>query len=146
MRPQHKEPSHPRLNRPSAISTSSARRPAAPRSSTTPSRRVALHWALAEIDAEGVQSETPVEAMWTAMSAAERLAYPCVWPKQNGGTCVRPAECPGSLGRWAGYGLIYPDDSRSAMISWNCRTTRPFRVPAGWPRRRSTGLLGARPV
>jgi hypothetical protein len=27
------------------------------------------------------------------------------------------AECPGSLGRWAGYGLVYPDGSRPAMIT-----------------------------
>src|SRR5262245_66323993 len=27
------------------------------------------------------------------------------------------SECPGSLGLWVGYGLIYPDDFQPAMIT-----------------------------
>src|SRR5690349_12164846 len=40
-----------------------------------PAKIVALHWALGEIDADGVQSTTLAEAMWNALAPAERLPY-----------------------------------------------------------------------
>jgi Zinc carboxypeptidase len=85
-----------------------------------PAKIIALHWALAEIDADGVQSTTLAEAMWNAMSEAERTPYRLrvtdAGPNERRLQQVH-AECPGSLGRWAGYGLIYPDDSQPAMIT-----------------------------
>jgi hypothetical protein len=86
-----------------------------------PAKIIALHWALAEIDADGVQSTALAKAMWNALSAAERMPYRLRVTEAARG--LQPpleqtdAECPGSLGRWAGYGLIYPDGSRPAMIT-----------------------------
>lgn len=85
-----------------------------------PAKIIALHWALGEIDADGVQSTTLAEAMWDALSAAERMPYRLrvTEPAQGERRFQQnDAECPGSLGRWAGYGLIYPDSSRPAMIT-----------------------------
>jgi hypothetical protein len=85
-----------------------------------PAKIIALHWALGEIDADGVQSTPLAQAMWNALSEAERMPYRLRVTEVEQGQ-RRPeqldTECPGSLGRWAGYGLIYPDDSRPAMIT-----------------------------
>jgi hypothetical protein len=83
-----------------------------------PAKIVALHWALGEIDADGEQSTTLAKAMWSAMSEAERKPYRLrVTEAERRRLQQTDAECPGSLGRWAGYGLVYPDDSRPAMIT-----------------------------
>lgn len=83
-----------------------------------PAKIIALHWALGEIDADGVQSTTLANAMWNALSNAERLPYRLrVTEAERQLLQQTEAECPGSLGRWAGYGLAYPDGSRPAMIT-----------------------------
>jgi zinc carboxypeptidase len=83
-----------------------------------PAKIIALHWALGEIDADGVQSTTLAEAMWNALSQAERRPYRLrVTEAERLRLQQTEAECPGSLGRWAGYGLIYPDGSQPAMIT-----------------------------
>ncbi len=82
-----------------------------------PAKIIALHWALGEIDADGVQSTALAEAMWTAISDAERIPYRLRITEEERGQQQLEAECPGSLGRWAGYGLIYPDGSQPAMIT-----------------------------
>jgi protein MpaA len=85
-----------------------------------PAKIIALHWALGEIDADGVQSTTLAEAMWSALSEAERMPYRLrVTEARQGGRRSQQIDtgCPGSLGRWAGYGLIYPDRSRPAMVT-----------------------------
>ena len=81
-----------------------------------PAKIIALHWALGEIDADGLQSTTLAEAMWNAMSETERMPYRLRVTEVGSGQQIY-AECPGSLGRWVGYGLIYPDDSQPAMIT-----------------------------
>jgi hypothetical protein len=93
-----------------------------------PAKIVALHWALAEIDADGVQSTTLAEAMWNALSEAERTPYRLRVTEAERFEQA-DAECPGSLGRWAGYGLIYPDDSQPAMIT--LELTHDASVPRG---------------
>ena len=83
-----------------------------------PAKIVALHWALGEIDADGPQSTALAEAMWNALSKTERMPYRLrVTEAQRRGLQQTEVECPGSLGRWAGFGLIYPDNSRPAMIT-----------------------------
>jgi Zinc carboxypeptidase len=85
-----------------------------------PAKIVALHWALGEIDADGVQSTSLAEAMWAAMTEAERAPYRLrVTELGRGQRRLQKtyAECPGSFGQWAGYGLIYPDDSQPAMVT-----------------------------
>jgi len=83
-----------------------------------PAKIIALHWALAEIDADGEQSTALAEAMWNAMSEAERRPYRLrVTEAERRLLQQTEVECPGSLGRWAGYGLIYPDGSQPAMIT-----------------------------
>lgn len=83
-----------------------------------PAKIIALHWALGEIDADGVQSTTLATAMWHALSWADRMPYRLrVTEADRRQLQQTEAECPGSLGRWAGYGLVYPDGSRPAMIT-----------------------------
>jgi len=83
-----------------------------------PAKIVSLHWALGEIDADGVQSRALAEAMWSALSAAERMPYRLRIAERGQPPLQQTdAECPGSLGQWAGYGLVYPDDSRPAMVT-----------------------------
>lgn len=85
-----------------------------------PARIISLHWALGEIDADGAQSTALAEAMWNALSEADRMPYRL---RVTDAARLRQsmqqtdADCPGSLGRWAGFGLVYPDGSRPAMIT-----------------------------
>jgi len=81
-----------------------------------PAKIIALHWALGEIDADGLQSTALAEAMWNALSETERMPYRLRVTEVASGQ-QSSAETPGSLGRWAGYGLIYPDGSQPAMIT-----------------------------
>jgi hypothetical protein len=85
-----------------------------------PAKIISMHWALGEIDADGVQSTRLAEAMWNAMSVTERIPYrlriaDALGDRQH--LQQADAVCPGSLGQWAGYGLLYPDGSRPAMIT-----------------------------
>jgi hypothetical protein len=85
-----------------------------------PAKIIALHWALGEIDADGVQSTSLAAAMWNALSAAERAPYRLRVTDARQGrrrSGKIDVDCPGSLGRWAGYGLVYPNGSRPAMIT-----------------------------
>jgi hypothetical protein len=83
-----------------------------------PAKIIALHWALAEIDADGVQSTPLAVAMWNAMSEAERTPYRLrVTEAERRRLQQTEVECPGSLGRWVGYGLVYPDGFRPAMVT-----------------------------
>lgn len=85
-----------------------------------PAKIVSLHWALGELDADGVQSTGLAEAMWASLSDEERAPYRLrVTEMGRGQRRLQEiyAECPGSLGQWAGYGLIYPDDTQPAMIT-----------------------------
>lgn len=85
-----------------------------------PARIISLHWALAEIDADGVQSTPLAQAMWDALGPAARRPYRLrVTEIGRGQRRLQRtyAVCPGSLGQWCGYGLQYPDGSRPAMIT-----------------------------
>lgn len=85
-----------------------------------PAKIVSLHWALAEIDADGVQSTPLAQAMWDAMNDAERRPYRLRVTEEGRGQRRLQrmyAACPGSLGQWCGYGLEYPDGSAPAMIT-----------------------------
>ena len=81
---------------------------------------MSLHWALAEIDADGGQSRALAEAMWEALDARDRRPYRI---RVSEGTLHVPslplsyAGCPGSLGQWCGYALRYEDGKRPAMIT-----------------------------
>jgi hypothetical protein len=85
-----------------------------------PSKIVSLHWALAEIDADGTQSTPLANAMWEAMSAVEQRPYRLRVTEVGKGLRRLQhtyAICPGSFGQWCGHGLTYPDGSRPAMIT-----------------------------
>jgi hypothetical protein len=85
-----------------------------------PAKIVSLHWALAEVDADGAQSTALAEAMWAALTPAQRTPYRLrVTEIGRGQRRLQEtyAECPGSLGQWCGYSLQYPDDSSPAMIT-----------------------------
>lgn len=85
-----------------------------------PAKIVSLHWALAEIDADGVQSTALAQAMWDSLEATARRPYRLrVTEPGRGQRRLQRlyAACPGSLGQWCGYGLVYPDGSAPAMIT-----------------------------
>ena len=82
-----------------------------------PAKIISLHWALGEIDADGVQSTRLAEAMWNAMSVSERMPYRLRIADAERGLQQTDPDCPGSLGQWAGFGLLYRDGSRPAMIT-----------------------------
>ena len=85
-----------------------------------PSKIVSLHWALAEVEADGPQSEPLAEAMWSAMNAAQRLPYRLRLSKGGGGQRrreLRDVECPGSFGQWCGFMLEYPDGTPPVMVT-----------------------------
>jgi hypothetical protein len=85
-----------------------------------PSKIVALHWALAELDADGAQSTALAETMWAALTPGRRSAYRLRVTELGRGQRrlqKRYAICPGSLGQWCGYGLKYADGSAPAMVT-----------------------------
>lgn len=87
---------------------------------TEPAKIVSLHWALAELDADGPQSNALAEAMWAALSDTGRSPYRLRLCRLGRGQrrLQRTYEvCPGSLGQWCGYGLVYRDGSRPAMVT-----------------------------
>lgn len=78
-----------------------------------PSKIVSLHWALAEIDADGAQSRPLAEALWAALDVTERQPYRLRVTEET----RLETSCPGSLGQWCGYGVQYPDETRPAIIT-----------------------------
>jgi hypothetical protein len=85
-----------------------------------PAKIVSLHWALAEIDADGVQSTALAQAMWEAMDDGARRPYRLriTEPGRGQRRLQRVyAACPGSLGQWCGYGLEYPGGGAPAMVT-----------------------------
>ncbi len=70
-----------------------------------------LHWALAEIDPDGAQSIELAQYMWDALAERDKKRFRLKLENNAG------SECPGSLGQWCGYGLIYPDNTRPVMIT-----------------------------
>jgi len=104
-----------------------------------PMKIVSLHWALAEIDADGPQSTALANQMWDAMSDAERAPYRVRIHEIGHG--LRRLEhtyeiCPGSLGQWCGYGLKFGNGLRPAMITLElpydpAAESRPHPLPDG---------------
>ena len=85
-----------------------------------PAKIVSLHWALAEIDADGHQSTALGQAMWDAMGEVERRPYRLrVTELGRGQRRLQRlyAACPGSFGQWCGYGLEYPEGTGPAMVT-----------------------------
>ena len=83
-----------------------------------PGKIVSLHWALAEIDADGTQSTGLARRMWNAMTPEQRAPYRIRAGARGEG---RPADpegfCPGSFGQWCGYGLTFAGGLRPGMIT-----------------------------
>ncbi len=98
-----------------------------------PSRIVSLHWALAEIDADGPQSTWLARAMWEALLERERVPYRLrIWEDPPCPGC-ETAVCPGSLGQWCGHGLRYPGGDAPAMVTlelpYDPALPRPTTLP-----------------
>jgi hypothetical protein len=126
-----------------------------------PAKIVSLHWALAEIDADGEQSTLLAESMWAALSEEEQKPYRLRVTELGHG--LRRLQriyvlCPGSLGQWCGYGLVYPDGRRPSMITlelpYDPELARPEELPADhldtlrerWTRDAEGYLRAARPA
>jgi len=118
-----------------------------------PERIVTLHWALAEVDADGPQSTPLAQAMWEALDDTARLPYRLrTWGGEEGDFC------PGSLGRWAGFGLRYADGTRPAIVTlelpYDPRLPRPAVLPedhletvrTAWAQRPLDYLAAAEPA
>lgn len=103
-----------------------------------PSGVVSLHWALAEIDADGPQSTELAHAMWEVLNEEERQPYRIRTFESNLEKVAELDEdCPGSLGQWCGYGLAKEAWGRApAMITLELpydpkAKTRPSPLPTG---------------
>ena len=104
-----------------------------------PAHIVSLHWALAEIDADGPQSTGLAWQMWNALDKNEQRPYRVRVSELGHG--LRRLQltykiCPGSLGQWGGYGLRYENGIRPAMITLELpydpdAESRPPQLPAG---------------
>jgi hypothetical protein len=101
-----------------------------------PAKVVSLHWALAEIDADGAQSAGLAHRMWNAMTTGERAPYRVRVSTHE--ELLRSGEgfCPGSFGQWCGYGLEFSSGLRPAMITLELpydpgAERRPERLPEG---------------
>lgn len=78
-----------------------------------PAKIVSLHWALAEIDADGPQSTPLARHLWSCLDEAQRAPY-----RLRTDHVGHAPGTPGSLGQWCGYGLRYPGSGfRPAMIT-----------------------------
>jgi len=102
-----------------------------------PGKVVSLHWALAEIDADGPQSTGLARRMWNAMTPAERAPYRIrVSARQPGQPPDPEGFCPGSFGQWCGYGLRFAGGLRPSMITLElpydpAAGDRPHPLPEG---------------
>jgi murein peptide amidase A len=118
-----------------------------------PVKIVTLHWALAEFDADGPQSLPLLDAMWNALSDADRLPY------RRRHSPVPTAEAlPGSLGGWCGFGLKYPAGNAPAIVTlelpFDPAVPRGEELPSGhldrckarWRADSSGYLAGVRPA
>lgn len=104
-----------------------------------PAKVVSLHWALAEIDADGPQSTGLAMRMWGALSDAERQPYRI--RVHEPGLGLRRLDrtyeiCPGSLGQWCGYGVRFSSQMRPAMVTLElpydpAAGSRPAPLPEG---------------
>ena len=119
-----------------------------------PLKIITLHWALAEIDADGIQSAPLALAMWNSLSPELQRPYRLRIEDTNAIEWTN-AFCPGSLGRWCGYHLLYPDQSRPMIVTLELpydpkASARPERLPtdhletlrAAW-KENSSGYLEA---
>lgn len=97
-----------------------------------PERIVTLHWALAELDADGPQSTPLALAMWNALSEPERAPYR-LRVSESDAVFPSPAACPGSLGKWCGDGLTYPDGSAPAIVTLELPYDPTLPRPAALP-------------
>jgi hypothetical protein len=91
-----------------------------------PAKIISIHWALAEIDADGPQSTGLAQTMWNSLTSEERQPYRLrVDGKKNlsaeanlRSSETKPYEfCFGSLGQWCGHGLAYPGQLPPAMVT-----------------------------
>jgi hypothetical protein len=101
-----------------------------------PAKIVALHWALAEIDADGPQSTGLARRMWNAMSPGESAPYRIRTAARDPGQPPDPEGfCPGSFGQWCGYAVRFAGGLRPAMITLElpydpAAESRPADLPA----------------
>ncbi len=79
-----------------------------------PAKIISLHWALAEIDADGPQSTGLAHSMWECLNPEEKLPYRLRVHREAAGAVE---FCSGSLGQWCGYGMAASDQLPPAMVT-----------------------------
>lgn len=82
-----------------------------------PRHVLSLHWALGEIDADGVQSRGCAEAMWSALSHREKAPYRLRVTERAQVHVSDGSACPGSLGQWCGFSPEFAPGVRPAMVT-----------------------------
>jgi murein peptide amidase A len=98
-----------------------------------PMKIVTLHWALAELDADGQHSVPLRDAMWDAMAPNERLPY-------RKALSTSPAF-PGSLGHWCGFELRYANGRTPAIVTLELPTEPEKPRPAELPPNHFAAML-----
>ncbi len=79
-----------------------------------PAKIISLHWALAEIDADGPQSTGLAHSMWASLNPEEKQPYRLRVHRESTGAVE---FCSGSLGQWCGYGMSYSGRPPPAMVT-----------------------------
>ena len=85
-----------------------------------PTRVVSLHWALAELDPDGPQSNALARAMWEVLNESERRPYRlrlCELSSEGKFQPQGDEACPGSLGQWCGYGMAEAGIAAPGMVT-----------------------------
>ncbi len=82
-----------------------------------PRHVVSLHWALGEIDADGIHSRGCAEAMWSALSQHEKSPYRLRVTERLPVHSSDESACPGSLGQWCGFSLEFAPGVRPSMVT-----------------------------
>ncbi len=77
-----------------------------------PRKIMSLHWALAELDADGPQSKPLLDALWSVLNETEKTAYRCRLSKRTD-----ESEYAGSLGQWCGFGVSEEWGWAPAMVT-----------------------------
>lgn len=93
---------------------------------------ISMHWALAEIDPDGPQSNPLAQLMYSSLTKTEKKFYLL----KNSGPRSTSTALPGSLGQYCGFSLEYAREKKPVMITlelpYTSKTSPPLHpLPEG---------------